>query len=314
VQASAVPGTRTRTGHNAAAVKPHGSAPARQGKQEVQGKPKAKAKRDGGAISIAVQGTAKALKNLANQEKGLIGEHIVDYHELKRLGGGWPHDKEKGSWNPATVKKLNVDKRPVNLALHDLGKVNQAGIDAVWQHDAQLTVTEAKASASIGAVYGMGKFKEKKGQIPVVAGLSAEDQLLHYLLSDSSDKKGTQTPLMQMGVAWVDDRAQTEAIPLLAKNGLKARNKASYQRRVCLVTLESAGALSHVEALADIHLGKPEAQVHKHTDHDITKSWGAADIDAVDEARKKAHKAKAQQSAQGSSQSPKPQKPGKGKK
>jgi hypothetical protein len=131
VQASAVPGTRTRAGHNAAAVRPHGSAPARQGKQEVQGKPKAKAKRDGGAISIAVQGTAKALKNLANQEKGLIGEHIVDYHELKRLGGGWPHDKEKGSWSPATVKKLNVDKRPVNLALHDLGKVNHNGIDAV---------------------------------------------------------------------------------------------------------------------------------------------------------------------------------------
>ena len=60
-----------------------------------------------------------------------------------------------------------------------------------------------------------------------------------------------------------------------------------------LVTLESAGALAHVEALADVHLGKPEAEIHNHTDHSVTREWGAAAIDAVDEARRTAHKAKA---------------------
>lgn len=319
---SAVPGSRTRAGHNAAAAHGGGSAssskivPARQGKQEVQGKPKTQAKRDGGAISIAVQGTAKALKNLANQEKGLIGEHIVDYHELKRLGGGWQHDQEKGNWSPATVKKLNCDHRPVNLALHDLGKVNHAGIDAVWQHGDDLTVTEAKASLSIGAVYGMGKFKEKKGQIPVCTGLSADEQLLHYLLSDSSDKKGAQTPLMQMGVSWVDDRAQREAMSIAAKNGLKARNKAIYRRRVCLVTLESASALAHAEAVADIHMDTLAAQVPQHPAHEITKAWTSTDIDAVDEARKKAHKTKNEslQAPASNGSSIKPKKPAKGPK
>jgi len=289
VQASALPGTRTRQGHNAAAVKPKGSPPARQGKQEVQGKPKVDAKPGAGPAHAAVQTTRKLLANLASQEKGLIGEHVVDYHELKRLGGGWPHDKAKGSWSPATVKKLNVDKRPVNLALHDLPKVNQSGIDAVWQHGEQLTVTEAKASASIGAVYGLGRYKEKKGQVPVVTGLSTDHQLLHYLLSDSSDKKGTQTPLMQMGKAWVEDRARREELPRFATDLIERKR---YQRRVVLVTLESTGALDHVEALADVHLGKPEAEIHKHTDHSVTREWEAKAIDAVDAARARAHEAK----------------------
>jgi hypothetical protein len=311
VAASAVPGTRTRQGHNAAAVKPKGSAPTRQAKQEVSGSPKADAKKGAGPAHTAVQATRKTLATMANQEKGLIGEHVVDYHELKRLGGSWPHDKQRGKWSPETVKKLNCDKRPVNLALHDLPKVNHSGIDAVWQHGGQLTVTEAKASASIGAVYGLGKFKEKKGQIPMVTGLSADHQLLHYLLSDSSDKRGAQTPLMQMGKEWTRDRASKESLGLSVTAALRDLRCA---RRVVLVTLESSGALAHVEALADIHMGKPAATVHPHLDHAVTKVWEASAIDAVDSARKDAHKEK-QAAGTGASAKPgKPAKPSKGKK
>ena len=304
---SAVPGARSKTGHNAAAIKPTGSAPKRQTTTQVGSKPKADANKGGGAVHTAVQVTRKTLANLASQEKGLIGEHVVDYHELKRLGGGWPHDKQSGKWSPETVKKLNCDKRPVNLALHDLPKVNHSGIDAVWQHGGQLTVTEAKASASVGAVYGLGKFKEKKGQIPVVTGLSADHQMLHYLLSDSSDKRGTQTPLMQMGKAWTRDRASKESLGLSVTAALRDLRCA---RRVALVTLESSGALAHVEALADIHLGKPAADVHPHLDHAVTKVWEAAAIDAVDSARTRAHEAK----RSAGDKPGKPAKPGKGKK
>ena len=237
----------------------------------------------------AVQVTAKAIKSMATQEKGLIGEHVVDFHELKRLGGGWPHDKPMGTWSPGTVKKLNVDKRPVNLSLHDLPKVNQSGIDAVWEHAGQYTVTEAKASASAGAVYGMGKFKEKKGQIPVVTGLNPDQQMLHYLLSDSSDKKGTQTPLMQMGRLWVEDRAKREGLALRVTDAIEQRK---HKRRVVLVTLESAGGLAHVEALADVHFGKAVSDIHPHPDHGVTREWEAAAIDALDAARLRAHEVK----------------------
>lgn len=312
VSASATPATRSRSGHNAADTHPQGSVPPRQPEQQVQGAQRANAQRNQGPVHTAVQRTSRVIENMTARDKGLVGEHIVDYHELKRLGGAWPHDKQTAQWSPESVKKLNCDKRPINLALHDLSKVNQPGIDAVWQHGEQITVTEAKASASIGATIGMGRFKEKKGQIPILAGLSADQQLLHYLLSDSSDKRGTQTPLMQMGKAWVEDRAKREGIGATAKR-LEENESWNYHRRVVLVTLESPGALAHVEAMADIHMGKPEAEVHPHTDHDVTKVWTEAAIDAVDAARYKAHKTKGSATTSTGEQPGKPAKPGKSK-
>lgn len=292
VAASAVPGTRSRSGHNAAAVHPTGRVPARQGARKVQAAERVEAKKGAGAMHATVQATRKALSSLANQEKGLIGEHVVDYHELKRLGGNWPHDRSEAHWSPATVHKLNVDKRPVNLSLADLRKVCLPGIDSVWEHAGDYTVTEAKASESIGAVYGIGKFKERKGQIPVVSGLSPDHQLLHYLLSDSSDKRGTQTPLMQMSKQWVEDRAKREGLPPGVAGKLAQRNAHSYSRRTVLVTLESQGALDHVEALVDAHAGKTGTDMHPHVEHGATREWSAAAIDAVDNARLRAHESR----------------------
>lgn len=312
--ASAVPGTRTRQGHNAAAAKPKNSEPKRQAKQEVNGSPKADAQKGTGPAHAAAQTTRKTLANMANQQKGLIGEHVVDYHELNRLGGSWPHDKQTGQWAPETIKKLNCDKRPVNLALHDLRKVNLPGIDAVWQHDGQITVTEAKASTSKYSAIGLGKGKEKRGTIPTLTGLSDDLVLLHYLLSDSSDKKGTQTPLMQMGVMWVQDRSEREGLPADVVRRLRQVNSRNYSRRVAFVTLESPGAFAHVEAMADIHEGKPEAEVHPHMDHEVTKVWTETAIDTVDVARDKAHKAKRAATTSPSEKPNKPAKSGKSKK
>ena len=213
-QASAVAGTRSKSGHNAAAIKPKGHAPARQETKKVGGQPRAEASRGSGSVHGTVQATRKAFKNMATQEKGLVGEHVIDYHELKRLGGAWVLDKIDGKWQPDTVKKLNSDKRPVNLSLRDLPKVNQRGIDAVWQRGTDYTVTEAKASESIAAAYGFGKYKVKKGLIPLVSGLSPDHELLHYLLSDSSDKGGAGSPMVQMSTAWVEDRAAREKVAL----------------------------------------------------------------------------------------------------
>jgi hypothetical protein len=292
VAASAVPGTRTRSGHNAAALKPREPVPQRQGKREIGGRPAQDAGKGAGRMHAVVRVTANTIKTMANQEKGLVGEHMADYFETKRLGGSWTHDELKSKWSPASVRKLNVDKRPVNLRLIDLPKVNQAGLDAVWQHGEQYTVTEAKARASIGSAYGVGKMLVKNGRIPDAKGLTPDQELLHYLLSDYEDKgrggASAGAGMMQMGIAWTRDRGGRETgVPTTARRAIDT-DLAS--RRVVLVSFESQGALDHAEALIDINLGKPDAQVHPHTDHGITRAWDKAAINAVDRAREKARK------------------------
>lgn len=285
VAASAIPATRTRAGHNAAEMHPTGKVPARQPEVHVKQAPKANSAKGAGPVHAVVQITRKAFTDLASQEKGLVGEHMADYHELKRLGGSWPHDRLTGTWSPSNVVKLNVDKRPVNLRLIDLPKVNHAGLDAVWQHTAQYTVTEAKARESIGAAYGLGKFLVGKGKIPKVTGLSPDHELLHFLLSDSSDKRGAVQATTQMSISWVADRASREGLTAAAVAALRrAKN-----RRVLLLTFESAGALDHAKALADIHLSKSDSQIHPHPDHGTTREWEASAIDAVAAARDRAY-------------------------
>ena len=307
VVASAVPGTRTRGGHNAAALKARGPVPARQPERKVGARPAQDAGKGAGRTHAIVRVTAKSIKAMANQEKGLVGEHMADYFELKRLGGSWTHDQIKSQWSPASVHKLNVDKRPVNLRLIDLPKVNQAGLDAVWKHGGQYTVTEAKARGSIGSAYGIGKMLVKNGKIPDAKRLNPDQELLHYLLSDYEDKGrsggNAGGGLMQMGHAWCLDRAKREEIPRAATSAIEQKRA---DRRTVLVSFESQGALDHAEALMDIHLGKVDAEVHPHADHGITRAWDKAAIDTVDRAREAARKPKATSS--------KPAKGGKGKK
>ncbi len=286
--ASATPGTRTRTGHNAADIQPRGHVPARQPAKKVGGRAEADARKGGGPLHSAVQITRKTFKSLANQQKGLIGEHMADYHELKRLGGHWPHDQASGPWAPEHVKKLNLDQRPVNLSEVDLPKVNHAGIDAVWQHGQSYTVTEAKMRESVGAVYGFGRSFSRNGKTLQVSGLNPSQELLHYLLSDSSDKRGAEYRMVQMSKEWVADRAAGEKMDRPVTKILESYGA---DRRVVFVTLESDGALDHIQALADLYrLEKAASEKHPHPTHGITKEWGAKDIDAVVEARKRARK------------------------
>ena len=283
---SATPAARAHTGNNKADKHPTGHTPERQAPTKVKESDRTSAKKDQGPVHTAVQLTRKAFSDLAIMEKGLVGEHVTDYYELKRLGGAWPHDAKEGSWSPITVKKLNAGKRPINLRLTEMSKVREQGIDAIWQHGTNYTVTEAKARESIAAAYAFGKYQVKKGWIPAISGLTPENELLHYLLSDSGDKQGTAQPTVQMSELWVQSRAKKEALDSTARGAID-RDKCS--RRVVLVTFESAGALDHAQALADIHVGKTDADMHPHPDHGITKEWEAAAIDTIVRSRQKTY-------------------------
>lgn len=293
VATSAMPGARARTGHNAAALKPRGKIEPRQPERKVVGKPSQDASKGAGRSHSIVRVTSATIKAMANQEKGLVGEHMSDYFEMKRLGGSWPHDQATGAWSPITASKLNVDKRPVNLRLVDLRRVNQPGLDAVWAHGGSYTVTEAKARGSIFALKAGGEKLVREKRIPNLP-LSEDLKLLHYLLADYSDKgvdgERTGGRMTQMGHDWVVDRATRED---LAPAVTAAINAKRCDRRTVLVSFESQGALDHAEALIDIHAGKADPDVHLHVDHGITRAWGKADIDAVETARRNVRRAKA---------------------
>lgn len=302
VAASAVPATRTRGGHNAADPHTTGKVKPRQHEEHVQNVPKADAKKASGPSHAAVQATSKAFRELARLEKGLVGEHMADFHELKRLRGNWPHDKSSGAWSPDKVRKLNADRRPVNLTLADLPKMKEVGIDAVWEHNGHYTVTEAKARESIFAVVATVKSLTNKGLVPpTVRSLSADLQNLWLILStNNKDVVGQGAPLVQMSDRWVVDRAGREGLPSQA---LLAVQSDAAARRVLLVTLESAGATDHGIALAQLHTASGASDIHAHREHGICREWEAADIDKIVVACRNAHDAKQ------AARTPKPAKP-----
>lgn len=142
--------------------------------------------------------------------------------------------------------------------------------------------------------------------------MNPDHELLHFPLSDSSDKRGAVQPLVQMSLGWVEDRSTNEGLPAVAAVALRrAKN-----RRVLLVTFESEGALDHAQALADIHLGKADPDVHPHVDHGITREWEAGAIDAVVYARGEAYRQRTTTggTTPGDEAAAKPSKPSKPKK
>lgn len=89
-------------------------------------------------------------------------------------------------------------------------------------------------------------------------------------------------PTLQMGWEWTIDRGRKEGLTSTgARNAIEQKRCA---RRTVLITLtETAGAVDHVEALADAHVGKAEMDIHIHTSHNAFKQWDGA---AIDHARK----------------------------
>ena len=311
VVASAVPGSRAKAGHNAAAAQPVGKAPARQTSKKVGASERADAKKGAGAVHAVVQVTAKAFRDLGLMEKGLVGEHMADYHELKRLKGSWPHDQKRGTWAPESVKKINADKRPVNLSLEDLPKMREPGIDAVWEHGGRYTVTEAKARESIFVITATVKSLTQKGLVPApVKELSADLQNLWLLLTkDNKDVVRQGYPLVQMSEQWVASRAKEER---LSSNARAALESFDVSRRVVLITLESSGALAHGQALAEIHMGRKVDELCPHEEHGKCRDWGGAEIDMVVDRCRRAHEAKAAKNAgRGETAGPKANKPSK---
>lgn len=288
VQDSALTGSRSRQharrpAHNAADPNTKGKAIQQQKGQKLQNEALAQGAKDASPVHAARARMRESFGNIAFQQTGLLGEHIVDCFELERLGGKdhWNHDDEEKMSLEAPVRKLNGDQRPVNLHPRDRQKVPHPGMDAVWLHDGSYTVTEAKARANSFALKAMAEKlvpKEVKGK------LSEDEEQLYALLATSKSEEGDGKVLVQMSEAWVRNRAKREGLDERAERALKEVN---CDRRVVLVTLETPGAAAHVEALCDIQAGLPIEQVEVHEEHKMQKEWNSKQIDKVAKEKKK---------------------------
>lgn len=182
---SAMPGSRAKTGHNKADLKPQGRETSRHKDEKVGGKPKADASHGAGNSHNRLQNTAAAVADkLTNELVGISGEHIADYHCAKTFGwGGHWHEHDKGaegSWtiqpDARNVGKLSHGGAPKSP--HVLYKLtdgaNGTGIDAVWRAEGHnegkpYAIVEAKASRDEDAP----KFMRKPGNTrkPSVASM-----------------------------------------------------------------------------------------------------------------------------------------------
>jgi hypothetical protein len=303
VVSSGHPGTRTQSGHNKADITPKGVEGPRQPQGKTGGSPTTEAQKGAGGVNTAIARTRDAFKKLANAQKGLIGEHMVDYYELKRLKGSWPHDSSRGDFSPKKIAKINSPKRPINLVQADLPYILSTGIDAVWKHDGFIdtksyyTVTEAKARESKHILLNFGKKRAEAKH------LNGNDRLI--ILNELLGRPNGGAKMTQMSEDWVESRALGEHLDNTATRELQNNNAT---RRVVLVTAgESQGVGGHISALMKIILAKtpPEAVYSEHEEHGITMTWDAKDIDAVVKARSEA----AKQAKPGNKPSNKPQKP-----
>lgn len=177
---SAVPGSRARTGHNAADLHARGRVTPRHKEEKVGGKPKADAKKGGGATHGAIQRTAGTLIDVTNAALGVSGEHIADYICAEKFGWGraWKaHDKGiEGKWSkepskdaPGKLSRGGKPKMPGVLYKLTDGS-NGVGLDAVWRAEGHndgkpYAIVEAKASADEDAK----KFQRLTQRKPAIA-------------------------------------------------------------------------------------------------------------------------------------------------
>ncbi len=285
------------------AVAPTGGELPRQGRHKTQAKDTVDTGRGAGSSHKAVQRTRQVFGTMAHIATGLVGEHMVDYHELKRPGGSFPHDSSHRFTTGASVAKLNCDKRPVNLSIEDLPKVPHKGIDAVWQHRGGFTVTEAKARGSLVVLEAVAANKAPKEL------KSLDDKTLYLLLSTSAAEEGDGKTLVQMSKEWVHDRISHERIDPAAESFIRADR---CDRRIVLVTFESDGAVTHAQSLTEMELGVPAEEALAHEAHGVQKVWPKSAINNAAEFKKNRMLQRQQRSANQSSPSGKGSKPRKG--
>ena len=235
---------------------------------------------------------AQVFGALGNQVKGVMGEHIADYHciEVKGWGGFTQHDQAgSGKWQGAkhAPRKLNDGTIPLALS----GMVRGRGIDGVWRTNQSngkpYAIVEAKAYANpvqnLGAmlhdVYDkdeMGAWK-KAGK----AAKSKRSKKQVQATSTASDTKPDKNT-MQMSHTWIRQRLKV-SVGSLYENQIKGTEQLpNYTRHVFLIS--AIDAYDHVRALVNWMQNKP-MNADDHAKHSITREFTDRDLDIEEKKR-----------------------------
>lgn len=303
VVASAVPGTRSRSGRNAAAVRPQGQVPPRQPPREVGGSATTQSRRGGGSVHPGIQRTRAAFSDLANAAVGVLGEHIADYHCADNLGWGraWSaHDRgNAGTWstppNAQNQGKLSNRTKLFKLSITPHG----TGIDAVWRAGGQndgkrYAIVEAKATLATKRIDGTRR-PSIAGTLGVTGRQRAEAILDPVTDEPAGSGRGTATPAaagrrgragaprtstapttpsgrsatvtVQMSREWIEMNLRPAVGRVLAAEigRLTPPNTYNYSRHLFYTPISLAAALEHATALTS---GTAEDRA-SHVDHNI---------------------------------------------
>jgi hypothetical protein len=270
-------------------------------------------------VANTVQNLAFDLyKDLDFAAKGLMGEHIVEYHviEKKHWGIAWNcHDMHgparegtQAGWHDDKLKKLNDNERPTYLCTPKT-KVCGNGIDSLWRTNRakphEYAVVEAKSSMNPKAQpYQLLNEAETTPAGRTGSPASGRGQGRgRGAPAKPATPKVAKPKVMQMSRTWIEDRLRDD-FP-----ALRGRIVGNYSRHLFVVSPLQAG--DHIKAMTEIlthgFINDPP-RAHRfatmHDEHDVESEFGEADLLAAEKKYKEAGKFK---------RSMPPAKPGKGK-
>lgn len=285
------------------------TSPSRTSHTQLQSRNRTNGTRSAGPTTTVLQRTAhQAFRALNNAAKGLMGEHIVDYHVIERKGWGlsWNRHDMDGANDRANAwtggfKKLNDDERPVYLCTPS-ARVLANGIDSAWFTNrgapSQFAIVEAKASFNPAAtayqLLGEALDQQAPGSAARGSGRRRAGGTMPSAASAGATG-GTRQPAarpmaMQMSHAWIRDRVESQPEYFQYRNRIMrgAAGRRNYSRHLFLVTPLQAGA--HINALEQIIsnglVGNPAAAqqfAHDHASHDVQREFGETELNAAEQ-------------------------------
>lgn len=290
----------------------------RQGPKKVD-KPAAKGSVASKARHAPKQGAANTARfdniarqgfgGLKNKAKGILGEHIADYHciEIKGWGGSFKsHDHAgNGTWQ-SVPRKLNDEGIPCALT----GAVRGRGIDGVWRTNRSngkpYAIVEAKAYASpvqsLGAmlhdVYdkneldawkqsGKAKGKPKGKSTGKSSSAIPHKKKTSTAQDPSRNPKEPAQNVMQMSHTWIKQRLGDSLTSRAVLTDIRREvlGKPNYTRHVFLIS--AIDAYDHVRALVRSMNNKPLID-DDHAKHTITHEFTDRELEI--EEKKRANK------------------------
>lgn len=281
---------------------PNSSAHAlRQGPKKVD-KPAAKGSVASKARHAPKQGTANTARfdniarqdfgGLKNKAKGILGEHIADYHciEIKGWGSRFTrHDHAgQGQWQ-SEPRKLNDGGIPCALT----GVARGRGIDGVWRTNGangkSYAIVEAKAYAnpaqSLGSMLHDVYDKNELDAWKRSANTGSSSKKKKKAAGPQASSKPTPA-IMQMSHTWIEQRLK-DSVGHHKRDIWEGgpKGKRNYTRHVFLIS--AIDAYDHVRVLVRSMNNKPLID-DDHAKHTITREF--TDRDLAIEEKKRAHK------------------------